>query len=55
MTATEIRQTGYSTKHLQIYQSIFVFYETHAMNYFASLGIFYASGMQDAEVTNSVK
>ena len=27
----------------------------YAMNYFASLGIFYASGMQDTEVTKSLK
>ena len=33
-----------------IYRSIFASYEMHAMNYFASLGM-YASGMLDAEVT----
>ena len=39
--ATEITQTGYSTKtHLQIDQSIFALYGMHATNYFASLGIF---------------
>ena len=41
ITATEITQTGYSTKtHLQIYRSIFASHRTHAMIYFASLGIF---------------
>ena len=44
ITAIEITQTGYSTKtHLQIDQSIFAPYGTHAM-------ICYGSGTQDAEV-----
>ena len=44
ITAIEITQTGYSTKtHLQIDQSIFVSYGTHAM-------ICCGSGMQGAEV-----
>ena len=44
ITAIENTQTGYSTKtHLQIDQSIFVSYGTHAM-------ICYGSGTQDAEV-----
>ena len=41
----------------QIDRSIFASYETHAMNYFASLGIFsdfHESGTQDAEVTKSL-
>ena len=44
ITAIEITQTGYSTKtRLQINQSIFASYKTHAM-------ICYGSGMQDADV-----
>ena len=44
ITALEITQTGYFTKtHLQIDQSIFVSYRTHAM-------ICYGSGTQDAEL-----
>ena len=43
ITAIENTQTGYSTKtHLQIDQSIFVSYGTHAM-------ICYGSGTQDGE------
>ena len=41
----------------QIDRSIFASHETHAMNYFASLGIFsdfHESGTQDAEVTKSL-
>ena len=42
----------------QIDRSIFASYETHAMNYFASLGIFfrflYLLGNQDAEATKSL-
>ena len=46
ITATEITQTGYSTKtHVQIYRSIFASHRTHAMiNFFASLGIFMHKG-----------
>ena len=43
ITVIENTQTGYSTKtHLQIDQSIFVSYGTHAM-------ICYGSGTQDGE------
>ena len=43
ITAIEITQTGYSTKtHLQIDQSIFVSYGTHAM-------ICYGPGTQEGE------
>ena len=42
-----------STKtHVQINRSIFASYGTHAMKYFASLGIF-VSGTQDEEVTTT--
>ena len=44
---------GYSTKTSSD-RSIFAFYGTHAMNYFCVFGDFYASGMQDAEVTKSL-
>ena len=38
--------------HVWIDLSIFVSYETHAMDYFK---YFYASGTQDAEVTKSLE
>ena len=40
-------------KHLQINQLIFASYGTHTINYFV-FGDFYASGMQDMEVTKSL-
>ena len=44
LAATEITQTGYSAKTLQINWSFFASYGTHAMIYFASLGIFMQQG-----------
>ena len=41
-------------KNLQIDQSFFASHGTHAMNYSASCGDFYASGTQDAEITKSL-
>ena len=41
-------------KHLQIDQSIFASHGRHTTNYFVSLGIFFPSGMQDAEVKKSL-
>ena len=41
-------------KHLQIGRSFFASHGTHAMNYFASLGIFMRQLTQDAEVTKSL-
>ena len=44
LAATEITQTGYSAKTLQINWSFFASYGTHAMIYFASVGIFMQQG-----------
>ena len=57
MTATEITWTGYFYKintHVQIDWSIFASYGMHAINYFASLGIFFVSEMQGADWGNKV-
>ena len=57
VTAAEITRMGWiysKNTHVQIDRLIFASYGMHAMNYFASLGIFYAWEMQDAEETKSL-
>ena len=57
VTAAEITRMGWiyaKNTHVEIDRLIFASYGMHAMNYFASLGIFYAWEMQDAEETKSL-